>query len=223
MLSANSTMGVKENIRFTHNNAPRTNIMWVTIPLNSGYSNAHDIVMELEGALMGPGLDSKINMVAKWGPTFQMTTAFIYDPDFEEWTGDDFTIYAGESLVLSITSNFNWSVCGTDTETMLSFTHNVAPKTNVMWINLPPTCAYMKASDIVMELEGALVGPGLCVRINVVGMWIPGYQSATAYLYDETFEEWTGDDFTITPGCGMYFSVTSNFNWTPALITPVMP
>jgi hypothetical protein len=106
---------------------------------------------------------------------------------------------------------------------MLTFNHNTYPTTNIMWFNLPQTCAYQKASDIVIELEGALVGPGLDTKINVIGMWMPQYQAATAYIYDETFEEWTGDDFAIMPGCGIYFSVTSSFAWTPHLVTEVVP
>ncbi len=221
--SENSTMGVKLNIAMAHNSPPRTNIMWITIPQDSGYDTASDIVIELEGALMGPGLDSKINVVGKWVPSGQYSTCFVYDSDFEEWTGDDFTIGPGDAIYLSITSSFNWVVCGIDTNTMLSFTHNSLPKTNIMWFNLPATCSYVSASDIVMELEGALMGPGLDTKINVVGMWMPGYQSSTPYLYDGIFEEWTGDDFTITSGYGIYISVTSSFTWTPALITPVVP
>lgn len=221
--SANSTMGVKTAYTFTKNAAPRTNVMWLTLLQDAGYATASDIVLELEGGLFGPGLNKKINALGKWLPSYQYSTGFIYDSDFEEWTGDNFLINPGDAIYFSITSSFNWSACGTDTETALTFTHNAYPKTNVMWFNLPQTCAYQKASDIVLELEGALTGAGLDAKINVVGMWMSQYQAATALIYDDVFEEWTGDDFTIKPGCGFFISVTSSFTWTPALLTEAVP
>jgi hypothetical protein len=222
-LSANSTMGVKMHRAFTVNAAPATNVMWMTIPQDTAYATASDIVMELEGALVGAGLDTKINVVGKWVPGGQASTQYLYDSDFEEWTGDDFAINAGDGIYLSITSTFNWVVVGVDVGTQLVFTVNAAPATNVIWFNLAATNSYTSASDIVLELEGALVGAGLDTKINVVGKWVPGGQASTQYLYDSDFEEWTGDDFTIAPGDGIYISITSSFNWTPAMLTAPFP
>ncbi|MDD4308640.1 MAG: hypothetical protein PHU53_07540, partial [Thermoplasmata archaeon] len=132
-------------------------------------------------------------------------------------------ITPGDAIYLSITSSFNWTVCGVDTGAQLSFNYNTPPKTNIMLINLPPTSEYMTASDIVMDLEGALIGPGLATKINVVGMWNPATQSSVTFFFDEIYEEWVGADFTILPGSGIYISITSSFNWTPELITPVVP
>jgi hypothetical protein len=221
-LSGNSTMGVKQHKAFTHNNLPKTNIMFFTMPQNSGYAKASDIVMELEGALTGPGLNTKINVVGKWVPGDQASTAFLYVVNYQEWTGDDFTIGPGDGFYLSVTSNFTWVVCGMDVGSMLSFTKNVG-KTNIMYFNLPTTSRYATASQIVLDLEGALTGPGLQTKINGIGKWLPADQASTAFIYDLDFEEWTGDDFAITPGSGFYFSITSSFTWTPALITPVVP
>ncbi len=218
-----SSMGVKQHMAFTHNAYPKTNIMFITIPQDSGYTKASDIVMELEGALVGSGLDGKINVVGKWVPGDQASTAYLYDDIFEEWTGDDFAIAPGDGIYLSVKSNFAWVVCGVDTDSQLSFVHNAVPKTNIMFFNLPATCSYMSASSIVLELEGALTGPGLDSKINVIGLWIFPGQYSTCFLYDTDFEEWCGDDFAIAPGTGIYLSITSDFTWTPALITPVVP
>jgi hypothetical protein len=203
-------------------NVGKPNVMWLTIPQNSGYSSASVIALELEGALVGPGLNTKINAIGKWLPAGQAATQYFYDVDFQEWTGDDFAIAPGDGLYVSVTSTFNWVVCGVDVGPQLSFTPNVG-KSNVMWINLPCTSTYATASAIVMELEGALVGPGLNTKINAIGKWLPAGQAATQYFYDVDFQEWTGDDFVIAPGDGIYISVTSTFNWTPALITSTFP
>jgi hypothetical protein len=221
--SANSTMGVKVHKAFTVNGAPKTNVMWVTLPQDCEYATASDIVIELEGALTGAGLDSKINALGKWIPGDQAATGYVYESDFEEWTGDDFSIGPGDGIYLSITSSFNWVFVGVDTGVQLSFTVNSAPKTNVMWFNLPATSTYATASDIVLELEGALTGAGLDSKINAIGKWIPGDQAATGYVYESDFEEWTGDDFSIAPGDGIYLSITSSFTWTPDLLTAAFP
>jgi len=34
---------------------------------------------------------------------------------------------------------------------------------------------------------------------------------------------WTGTDFTLAPGEGIYLTVVSTFTWTPRLITPEVP
>jgi hypothetical protein len=221
--STYSTMGVKLHKVFTVNLAPQSNAMWLTMPQDSGYTTASSIVMELEGALVGPGLNTKINVVGKWVPTGQAPSPYLYDTDFQEWTGDDFIIGPGDGIYLSVTSSFNWVVCGVDVGTLLTFTVNLAPQSNAMWFNLPTTSTYTTASQIVMELEGALTGPGLNTKINVVGKWVPGTQAPSPYLYDTDFQEWTGDDFSIAPGDGIYISITSSFAWNPALITPIVP
>lgn len=102
------------------------------------------------------------------------------------------------------------------------FTVNAAT-TNIMWLTIPQDSGYATASAIVLELEGALSGPGLDTKINAVGKWVPSGQYSTAFVYDTDFEEWTGDDFVIAPGDGIYIGITSSFTWNPALITPIVP
>ena len=221
VLSANSKIGVKARLSLAPNEG-NTDYVWISLPYNSEYETASDIVMELEGALTGPDLDSKISMIRKINPSTQVYSSFLYEDEFEEWTGDDFTITPCDGICLLVTSSFNWVITGTDSPVELSFTHNTG-NTNFNWISLPYTGTYTKASDIVMELEGALTGQGLNTKINVVGKWLPQSQVSTGFVYDDEFEEWTGDDFTINPGDGFYLSVTSDFTWTPSLITPEVP
>jgi hypothetical protein len=67
-------------------------------------------VLDLEGALTGLGLNTKIGVVGKWDPASQSFITYFYDGDYEEWTGSDFTINPGDGISLFITSSFDWSV-----------------------------------------------------------------------------------------------------------------
>jgi hypothetical protein len=220
-LSGNSTMGVKLHQAFTHN-AINTNVQWMSLPYNSMYKTARDVVVDLEG---GDGVTSgsmKISVVGLWQPGYQAATAYCHVAEWGEWTGDNFAIPPGAGIYVSVVSSFNWIINGTDYAAQLSFVKNAA-NTNVMFFSLPYGSDYRYASDIVMELEGALFGPGLDSKICVVGLWDFPSQMANALVYDTDFEEWTGMNFEITPGCGLYIAITSSFAWTPGLLTPEVP
>jgi hypothetical protein len=223
--SGNSTMGVKIHRAFTLNAAPQTNIMWLSLPYNSIYKKASDIVCDLEG---GDGVISpstKIDVVGKWVPGLQASTTYFYDLGFMEWNGDDFAINPGDGIYVNIISTFNWYINGTDSSQPLTFTFNPSPQTNVMWFTLPSTCTYRTAEDIVIALEGGDGWDSPHTKMDVVGCWIPSFQAATGYFCDFDFDDyyWMGDDFTINPGDSIYFNVVSSFTWTPALITPEVP
>lgn len=199
---ANSTMGVKRPLSFGH--VPgQTNIAWFSLPYNSTYRRASDIANAL-----GPG---KADLVGKWDPAAQ--TSIVYYHGQGGWRGTDFPIAPGDGLYLGTTSAFPWTVVGTDADVPLAFPHNPPPKASKAWFGVPYTGVYSKASDIAGEL-----GPG---KVTEIGRWDPATQ--TAELWSWTGMTWSGTDFAIEPGAGVYVIVAFDFTWTPGLLTPEIP
>jgi len=89
------------------------------------------------------------------------------------------------------------------------------PNTNVHWFGLPFTAKYAKASDLVGDVEGSPTGHSF---LDEVGRWDPTNQVLLRYRW--TPAGWTGPDFAVAPGDGLYFIVRLGFTWTPRLITP---
>jgi hypothetical protein len=211
--STNSTMGVKLHKDLGTPYSVGRNIYWISLPYDSIYTKASDIVMDIEGSMGAP---SMINAVCKWNPTTQNTKLFIYA---KRWRGQDFPISPGDGICInSINANWDWIITGTDASEMLGFTYNVG-KGNINWISLPYTTDYKSASEIVMDIEGSLITTP--TKINVVAMWDPVTQAVMRFFWSGT--DWTGTDFAIAPGEGYYLEITSTFTWTPDLVTPTVP
>jgi len=200
--SPNSTMGVKTMLSFGHSTV-NTNIAWFSLPYNSAYARASDIANALGSA--------NIDVVGKWDPASQKSVVYYYARG--AWRGRDFTVSAGDGLYLGTKRGFSWNITGTDTSPILSFTYNGPPKANVNWISVPYTGVYSKASDISTEL-----GSG---KITEVGLWNAATQTVTRWYWSGT--GWTGTDFAIAPGAGVYLIIASSFQWTPTLVTPTVP
>jgi len=207
---ANSTMGVKLPLSFSFNGA-RSNIYWLSLPYRTMYKRASDIATEPTPA--------RIDVVGKWNPATQSSTLYYWFRG--AWRGTDFPINAGDGLYLGIRSSFSWVVNGTDGSVTLPFTVYAPPNNNINWISLPYTSTYVRASDLVLGIEGSL-GPGANTRIVEVARWDPLTQSLVRFFW--TPSGWTGGtDFTLGPGEGVYLKVVANFVWTPRLITPEVP
>ncbi len=198
----NSTMGVKVPLSFGFSPST-TNIAWFSLPYVSQYRRASDIAGELGSA--------NIDVVGKWDPAKQSSIVYYYSRG--RWRGTDFTISAGDGLYLGTRQGFTWNVVGTDANVSLSFTLNPVSKGNVNWISLPYTGVYGRASDITSALGST--------RITEVGLWNPATQSSVRWYWSGT--AWTGTDFAIAPGAGVYLIIASTFTWTPTLITPAVP
>ncbi len=198
----NSTMGVKAALPFAPSLA-YTNIAWFSLPYVSEYRKASDIVR----ALGYPDID----VVGKWVPAMQSSIVYYYERG--AWRGTDFPVAAGDGLYLGVRRAFVWNVTGTDANVTLSFTWNPPPRGNVNWIGLPYTGVYARASDIADEL-----GPS---RISEVGLWNPATQTSVWWYWTGT--SWTGSDFSIPPGAGVYVIVVTGFRWNPRLVTPPVP
>jgi hypothetical protein len=217
--SINSTMGVKLDKTFIHNTLPMTNVNFISLPYNSMYKTARDVVIDLEG---GDGMSSgstKINVVGLWMPEDQCSTGYVHVPEWNEWTGDNFVIPPGVGIYVSVLSDFNWIINGTDSLIQLDFTPNIA-KTNIVWLSMLYTGIYSTPSDIVMALEGGNGVTSVSTKVTAIGKWNQANQIRTSYYYDPVSAVWMGDDSIIAPGEGFYLDVMAAFTWVPGMVTP---
>ncbi len=198
----NSSMGVKIQLAFPRSTV-NTNIAWFSLPGVSSYHRASDIATAL-----GP---ANIDVIGKWVPARQSSMVYYFTRG--RWQGTDFPINPGDGLYLGTRQAFSWNITGADANATLSFSYNSPPKGNMNWISVPYTGIYSKASDIANALGSS--------KVTEIGLWDPATQSATRWYWSGT--AWTGTDFTINPGAGVYLIVASNFTWNPRLITPAVP
>ncbi len=209
-ISTNSTMGVKIAKALTVSPGQAT-IYWMSLPFVSEYSSASDITSELT--------QSNINLVAKWDRTSQDVVSYYYARG--KWRGRDFSIGAGDGIYVSPIVGFTWDIVGTDSDATISLPFSGVPtKNNKHWISVPYTGVHTRASDIVWDIEGG-TGPGTNMFIVEVGLWDPGSQSERVYYYTPT--GWTGDDFLLSPGDGIYLKMVQSYIWSPLLLTPYVP
>ena len=208
--SGNSTMGCKVPLSFIFS-ALRTSVYWISLPYRTIYQRASDISTEL-----GPA-NQRIDVVGKWDAPTQRTLLWFYFRG--RWQGTDFPIGPGDGIFLSARSTFQWAVNGTDRSVPRTFTFS-ASRANINWMSLPFTGVYGRARDVVLDIEGS-TGPGANTRIIEVAKWNGTSQSLQVFRWSAS--GWTGTDFTLAPGEGIYLTVVSTFTWTPRLITPEVP
>ncbi len=200
-------------------NSTLANTNWISIPYESTYTKASDIVNEIEGGT-GSGTNQKINTITLWKPNSQDVESFKYNPLLGKWVGSDFSINAGDGISLILSgniSNFNWTVAGNDISAQLTFNAN-ADKPNRNWLSLPYSTIYANASEIVSNIEGAL---NTNQKINAVYRWNSTTQSVEAFTFNSSLGIWEGSDFAINPGDGISINLsggTSNIIWNPYLI-----
>jgi len=204
--SMNSTMGVLWHLSVSPNVGMPSGL-WFSLPFNSIYRKASDIVSELT--------ERKINLVGKWDGTNQRLVIYHYLNG--SWRGQDFSLNPGEGLLLGVATAFNWAVNGTDSADPLSFVHRPQFRWTFYWIGLPFTTAIKDARQLVMSIEGG-TGPGNNVNIIRIGKWIYSNQSSEVFAYGPS--GWTGTNFSINPGDCIWVEIVSTFTWAPDLITP---
>ena len=226
---------------FAYNSsAGATNYNWFSMPYSVTYfTNAAAglvqavldkpslIVQDIEGSL-GSGASQKINAIALWDSLTQnIASVYRYRPKpFNKWTGVDFSILPGAGLYLQssgIFNSFTWTILGGDKKITHDFTYNAdSGATNYNWVSLPYSGMYRNASDIVKDIEGG-IGADADQKINAIALWDSSSQNINSvYRYRaKPFNKWTGVDFNIKPGDGIYIQtsgLTTNFSWTPALL-----
>jgi hypothetical protein len=207
--SANSTMGFKVRLPFNFQPA-NTNVYWFSLPYRSKYHTAKDISDELTSA--------NIDVIGKWNPTSQSTLLWVFLRG--SWRGVNFAINPGDGLYIGVRTSFSWIINGTDGSVPHAFTFIPPPNANVNWMSLPYSGTYAQASDLVLDIEGSL-GVGANTKIIEVAKWDAATQTLLRFSY--AAGGWTGTNFAIAAGDGIYFKVVSTFTWTPRLITPEVP
>ena len=85
---------------------------------------------------------------------------------------------------------------------------------------LPYTAPYVRASDVVLGIEGD-VGPDGNSRIIEIGLWDTVAERLLTFAWTPT--GWAGEDFRVEPGSALCLRIVSDFTWTPALISPEEP
>ncbi len=216
--SAYSTM-VYSSRRSYAFNASLANTNWISIPYESNYAKASDIVTEIEGGT-GSNTNQKINTVTLWRANSQDVESYKYNPLLNKWVGTDFNIAAGDgiSLILSgNTNNFDWTVAGNDIVAQKAFALNL-DKPNNNWLSVPYSTIFGSASDVVNNIEGGL---STNQRINGIYVWNALNQTAESFVYNSDLGIWEGNDFAINPGDGISINLSggsSNVTWTPYLI-----
>lgn len=208
-LSNNSTMGAKIPLSFAYNSL-QSNVYWMSIPYRSIYRTAKDITDELTS--------TRVDLVAKWDPATQRSILWYWFRG--AWRGTNFNLNPGDGFYIGVRSNFAWVLNGTDGSVTRTFTLYGPPNANLNWVSLPYTSSYQRASDIVLDIEGSLNGTANTRIIEVV-RWDPLTQTLVKFSW--TVGGWTGTDFSLVTGEGIYLKVVSTFNWTPRLLTPEVP
>ena len=207
--SGNSTMGVKAHLAFAVS-ASRSNVYWMSIPYRSMYKRASDISNELTA--------TRIDVLGKWNPQTQTTILWYYLRG--SWRGTNFALAPGDGFYVGVRSTFAWVVNGTDGVVAHSFTFYPSPNSNVNWISLPYTNGFSRASDIVRNIENG-TGPSANTKIIEIARWDPNTQALVRFSWTPT--GWSGTDFLLGVGEGLYVKVVSSFTWTPRLLTPEVP
>lgn len=218
--SAYSTMVFSSKQNYSYNNS-LANTNWISMPYNSIYTKASDIVNDIEGGT-DSGRNQKINTVTLWSASTQDVISYKYNSSLAKWVGTDFDINPGDgiSLILSgSTQNFDWTIAGSDVQAQKTFTLNVGGG-NRNWLSIPYSTKFINASDIVNDLEGS-VGTNTNQKINSIGVWDPATQNVNSYFYDSNLGSWNGNDFVINPGDGILINLSggsNSVNWTPYLV-----
>jgi hypothetical protein len=240
--SGYSTMVVVLKKHFVTNlDVGSSSINWLALPaLDGGYtslagdnvvlSKASDVVLEIEGALVGKaGADrnQKIGRVAIWSPGEQRAAdVFSYNKARHQWTGTNFDIHPGDSIFVESTpdTGFDWTVVGQE-RTLEFLSSPNDENTSINWFAIPYASKYVMASDVILDIEGALVGTAGAeknIYIDRIGVWSVGGQRQEAYLaYNAPRHKWQGTDFAVQPGDGIAISLSAgglSLDWLPPLI-----
>jgi len=205
----NSTMASKAEIALAFSPGT-TNVAWVSLPYNHTMRRATDIASALT--------DARADLVGRWDPANQKPVLWYRFRG--QWRGTDFAIRPSDGILLGCVAPLVWPVVGTDQSVTLSFLAPPGLFGDVAWVSLPWTSAYRTARDVVVDLEGS-IGPGANTRIVEIGKWDYTTQRAVAYRWTPT--GWTGVDFPIGPGEGVYLRVVSAFDWQPLLLQAPVP
>jgi len=196
----------------------------ISLPYDGRYTNALSVINAIEGNTLNA---NKIDTIALWNPYSQAFSPYSFR--FGAWgIGTNFDIDAGSlsanAIYIHAVSSFDLRQAVCDTPPQAMFFRYDAARANANKRMLPYSSAYIKASDIVRDIEGSL-GPGTNTKISKLASYNPATQSYLVFAYSAASGWILGTDFSINPGdiVNIYPSGnTAEFYWTPKLaLTPI--
>ncbi len=198
--SVKSNMGYKLN-KFFNESASSSDRNWVSLPWHSNYTVASDLTDDLSSS--GVPLIKIVNLRGD-----QLYENWLWDPDFLEWYGDDFSIVSGCGYEMETTIDTSLIFVGANNPNGLVSLNENAATTDRNWISIPYNAAYSTVSDITTSYS-----PSGIPLIKIVNL--RDDQLYENWLWDPDFLEWYGDDFSIAAGRGYEFESTTDTTWNP--------
>ncbi|MGB3341488.1 MAG: T9SS type A sorting domain-containing protein [bacterium] len=198
--SVKSNMGYKLN-KFFNENASSSDRNWISLPWHSNYTVASDLTDDLSSS--GVPLIKIVNLRDD-----QLYENWLWDPDFFEWYGDDFSIVSGRGYEMETTIDTSLFLVGANNPNGLVSLNENAATTDRNWISIPYNAAYSAVSDITTDYS-----PSGVPLIKIVNL--RDDQLYENWLWDPDFLEWYGDDFNIAAGRGYEFEITNDTIWNP--------
>jgi parallel beta-helix repeat protein len=189
----NSSCASKVELGFTYVGG-NNNIHWVSIPHDSVYQQASDITDALT--------DTLISEVYIWNDATNQYDKRYYS--FGSWQGTNFNINPGDSVAMTIKTDFDLVVNGShEPGSSISYTF-VGGNNNIHWVSVPYNSKYSTASDITDDLTDTL--------ISEVYIWNDATNAYDKRYY--SFGSWQGTNFNIAPGDGVAMTIKTDFDWT---------
>jgi hypothetical protein len=198
--SAKSNMGYKFN-KFFNEESLATDKNWVSLPWHSNYTTVSDLTADLSA--VGDPLVKITDLRDE-----QAYESWIWDPDFLEWYGTDFTIQSGRGYEMVTENDTVLVLVGSNDPAGLVVLNENPSATDKNWGSIPYNAVYMTVSDITTEYSPA--GDPLIKLTN-----LRNEQAYESWLWDPDFLEWYGANFAIERGRGYEFVTISDATWDP--------
>ncbi len=226
-------MGTKVHRTFTYNDPSlNTNTNWVSLPYNSNYATLIDVVNDIENGSAGPGHAQFISGIYIWNSGSQGVVGLTGN-NFTGWFGN-MAINPGDAIRLELSSqmsigqSFDWTIVGTDINSIQNFTYiNPTLNTNTNWISIPYSSSYATLIDIVAAIENGTSGAGHAQWISGIYVWNAATQGVVG-LTGNNFTGWFGN-MAIQPGDAIRLELSSqmttgqSFSWLLDLLTNPVP
>jgi YVTN family beta-propeller protein len=201
---------LKQNLVYS---ADRGNIFWISIPYIIPYTNAQDIVNDINGRPT-PGT---VTQIGRWNPDTQLyeTYDWLAEP-LNMWSGTNFTPVEGEALFVNINANTTVGLTGAHDPAYAFNLTQVVGRGNIFWISLPYATTYSNAQAVEESINGAPT-PG---AVNQIGRWNGDTQLYETYDWlAEPLNMWSGTNFTVNPLEGYFINLQQNVTgWRPATL-----
>jgi hypothetical protein len=200
--SGKSNMGYKLN-KVVINNPSASDRNWFSLPWHSEYSNVSALTTDLS-----PSGDPLIRVTDLRND--QLYQNWLWDPDFLEWGGVNFSIASGRGYEAEAMDTDTLILVGSNNPNgHIPLVYNVT-SSDRNWVAIPYNAVYATVSGITSEYAPA--GDPI-IRVTD----LRNDQLYQNWIWDPDFVEWGGVNFTISPGRGYEFEVgvTHDTTWDP--------